>query len=76
MSTMADKLESAKIALQYCVDTHPASGIVRGALAEFPDPDAVGRLVELSDHDVGCPREVGVCRCGYNMALAKLEEKT
>jgi len=85
MSNITDKLDKAKAALQYCIDVHPASGIIRDALAEFPDPDAVGFLVERGthNHETMCTKllsrevlsEVKPCSCGHDAALAKLEEK-
>ena len=59
--TVADKLEAAKDALQFCKDSHPESGIIQRALAEFPDPDAMGVFYQAAVWAAGHCTEDGNC---------------
>jgi len=46
MSDLADRLRKAKKALEWCRDSCRGSRLVDEATADFPDPDAVGALLQ------------------------------
>ena len=84
MSDIADKLRSSRVWIEAMLcecdskDDYQCNRC--RALAEFPDPDAVQWFVLGGRHLFGCDVDDEIikgkpCNCGYDAALAKLEEK-